>query len=333
ATLRAEVDQMQGPLQVGYYTQRVFEGAGFAAIERTLGDLLRDGDQGPTVATRALEGRLRALRAYARALVLTDFDRRHPLRRERFREEALRATPFRAMDAETMARVERETRRLAESLRGRLSVRRKRSRSGPLDVRRTLRAAMGTGGVPMRLLRRRRPEDRADLVVIGDISESMRVVARLFLTVMHVLGDTIPRTRTFVFVRDIGECTDLLRRYPMEEGLGRLYRGEAVRVADYTDYGEAFVRFDSLYRDAVGRRTTLVILGDARSNHMDPRVESFARLASRARRVLWLNPEPPTSFGLGDSVMPLYAPHCDAVLPVATLDALHRATTQILRLR
>ncbi|MGF1465653.1 MAG: VWA domain-containing protein [Sandaracinaceae bacterium] len=319
---------IQSPLQVGLYALRAAEAAGIDGLERDL-DALADavGDH-PADAARvqALREGASAFRAALRTRLRAEVERRNPRRLERARAERIEREPLLSLRRGEAELVQREVRRLGEALRDRLERRRRRHRRGRLDVRRTARLAARTGGVPARLVYRRRRRERPRLIVLVDISESVREVARFFLILVHAMQEAFRQTRSFVFVRDAAEVTDLFDRLPAAEAMSAAYRQG---VGASTDYGRALRAFVDGTRDTIDKRTTVVVLGDARANYLDPAPDALATLAVRAARVLWINPEERRSWGLGDSVMPLYQPYCTATFSVRTLADLRAAMDRV----
>ena len=216
-------------------------------------------------------------------------------------------------------------RRILQPLLRRLAVRigrRRRSRAtGRVDVRRTLRRSLQFGGVPVDLVRRRRAPHRPDLVVLCDVSGSVAEFARFTFTLVHALHTEVRDVRSFAFVGGIAEVTDVFRDARFDIPLDRLVGGSGVVGLDgHSDYGAVFRQFADEHLDAtIGSRTTLVIAGDARGNHREAGVDTFARIAGRARRVLWLNPEPAAAWGCADSLIEEYRASCTAVQEVRTL--------------
>jgi uncharacterized protein with von Willebrand factor type A (vWA) domain len=222
-----------------------------------------------------------------------------------------------------LRRAQLAVRRLAERLRARL-VRRERSRRrGVLAVRRTLRRNLGLGGLPAQLVFRSRRRERPDVVVLCDVSESVRHVTRLMLLFLYTLQSLFTRVRTFVFVSELAEVTSLLREERDPSRAADLaVAARAVSLAANSNYGRALRTFHADFLGAVTRRTTVLVVGDGRNNYNPPEAWVLGELRRRARRVLWICPEPPAAWGMGDSEMPLYAFHCDRVATVTTLDEL-----------
>jgi hypothetical protein len=225
--------------------------------------------------------------------------------------------------------VQREVERLGHLLRDRLERRRRRVRRGRLDVRSTARAALRTGGVPFTPVFRRRRRDRPKLVVLCDISDSVRAAARFLLVLVYAMQEAFLRTRSFVFVRDVGEVTALFAAHPIDAAVQLAFEGDAVPVGANSDYGRAFGQMAARHLDAIDRRTTVVVLGDARSNYLDPNLEAFEDMRRRAARIIWLNPEPRASWGFGDSEMERYRLLSAFAAPVRTLAELRQAMERL----
>ncbi len=186
-------------------------------------------------------------------------------------------------------------------------------RTGPVDLRRTIRASLGTGGVPVDIIPVREHPKRPQLVALCDVSTSVSSSAVFFLSVVSALADAFARLRTWAFIEIADEVTELCLQAQSAQELGRRITKEA-KVADitgYTDYGRVFKQLAVELEDVVDRRTTLIILGDARTNGRDPGLNAFASLASRAGRTLWLNPEPELYWDYGDSESTRYAKWCE----------------------
>ncbi|MFJ6894703.1 VWA domain-containing protein [Streptomyces hokutonensis] len=209
-----------------------------------------------------------------------------------------------------LAELRRAVQPLARKLATRLAARRRRASRGTIDLRRTLRGSLSTGGVPMRpVLRRRRPV-RPELVLLCDVSGSVSGFSDFTMLLVQALHDQFSKVRVFVFVNRLDEVTPLLAHGTADpEGLGARIRAEATLTGWHgsSDYGVALGEFAERYGDAVGPRTTVFVLGDARTNMSDPNLPAVRHIAQRARRVYWLNPEQRSHWGTGDSAAPGYA--------------------------
>jgi uncharacterized protein len=219
---------------------------------------------------------------------------------------------------------------LARKLATRLAVKRKRARDGRLDVRRTLRASLATGGVPAAPAFKARHVHRPELVVLCDVSGSVAAFARFTLLLCHALQGQFSRVRSFAFIDTVDEVTALLAAGdPVEAISGLAAKADLVRLDGHSDYGHAFERFLGVYGDAVTPRSTVLVLGDARNNYRAANAWALAEVHRRARRVYWLNPEPVVSWDSGDSIAGTYARHCDRMVECRTLRQLAAFVEQI----
>jgi len=189
-----------------------------------------------------------------------------------------------------------------------------RKRHAHVDVRRTMRASLQTGGVPIvlkyRPLRPRRPE----IFVLCDVSTSVTSASTFFLSVLHALHDAFRKLRSFVFIERISEVTDVFERErdfrTASEAISR--DAGVADISGYTDYGRVWTEFLALIEDELHPRATVIVLGDARTNGRPPRDDVFAAITAKAGRTFWLNPEPRLYWNYGDSVIAAYEQHCVA---------------------
>ncbi len=242
------------------------------------------------------------------------------LREERLRRVAFfQASEYRQMHA----LVRRMARRLAR-LHGR---RQHRAKRGVLNARRTLAMSVRHDGVPADLHWRRRRRDRSQIWVVCDVSGSVSQAARFLLLFLHAVSDVLPRVRSFAFASHFGEVTDDFARYDGEQAVARVLQRLS---GSGTDYGHMLSRLDAL-SSQINPQTTIIILGDARNNYMQPRERHLASVARRARQVFWLNPENAAQWNSGDAVMARYQPYCRAALRCANLDDLDRFVSRLMR--
>jgi uncharacterized protein with von Willebrand factor type A (vWA) domain len=208
--------------------------------------------------------------------------------------------------------------RVVAQLRRRLATQGRQSRGharrAHVDVRRTMRASLQTGGVPVVLKFRPQRPRRPEIYVLCDVSTSVTSASVFFLSVLHALHDSFRKMRSFVFIERVSEVTQI---FEDERDFGALSdqiarRAGVADVSGYTDYGRVWSELLELVEDDLHPRATVIVLGDARTNGRDPRAQEFAAIAARAGRTFWLNPEPRLYWNYGDSVMAAYEPHCRA---------------------
>lgn len=236
--------------------------------------------------------------------------------------------PFEALSEADMKRLRKEVSRLAALLRTRVALRQKRAKTGQLDPKATIRANLKHGNVPFDIKHRNRYL-KPRLVVICDISTSMRPVSELMLSLLYALQDQISKTHAFAFIDHL--------EYISPDFSVRSTAGAVASVLDRmppgyynTDLGYSLLNFTDGYLDTVDSRTTFILVGDGRNNYNEPRLDLFQRIARRSHRTIWLTPEPPHLWGTGDSDLKEYLPYCDTILQVGTLNELTEAIDEML---
>ncbi len=187
-------------------------------------------------------------------------------------------------------------------------------RHAHVDVRRTMRASLQTGGVPVVLKYRPRRPRRPEIYVLCDVSTSVTSASVFFLSVLHALHDSFRRMRSFVFIERISEVTDIFEHERDFSSVSERISGDAgvADISGYTDYGRVWSEFLADVENDLHPRATVIVLGDARTNGRDPRADIFAQIAARAGRTFWLNPEPRLYWNYGDSVIAAYEQYCTA---------------------
>jgi uncharacterized protein with von Willebrand factor type A (vWA) domain len=312
-------------LQVGYFTRRIWDQFPWQEIEGDLDALLRAAeaqglDPGALARLRTyMELRLEAFRRMVRQHVERELARRGPGSTERLQRELLADKPLFTLSADEVAQMRAVVARLARRIKDALALRRRREQEGKLDTHRTLRASLPYGGVPVDLRWRRRHRDKPRLVTLCDVSDSVRNASRFMLQLVWNLQECFSKVQSFVFVSEIAEVSDAFRTLPVERAVEYALGSAPVDYHSRSDFGFAFARFCRESLDRLDRKTTLLVLGDARNNYNDPQAWALRLMRERVKGIIWLNPEGQWGWGVGDSVMPVYAPHCDLVRECRTL--------------
>lgn len=337
AALQVDFSGLASPLQTGFFGRRVLSamsGGGGGAnreirlIEEALAANGLDSQLIERVSDRLTDA-LKALEDSARRAADLEYRARD---RELLTRESKGAMhrPIGSLSREELVRMREVVLRLGERLKARIVRKRRERRRGQLHVRRTLRRNLHLGGLPaMPVFRRKRP-DRPDVVVLCDVSDSVRNVSRLMLQFLHTLQSLYSRVRTFVFVSDLAEITSNLKDTKPEALLDGAMLASVINLSANSNYGRALRDFHADFRGAVTRKTTVIVIGDGRGNYQPAEAWVLGELRRRARRVVWLCPESRNSWGFGDSEMYAYSRHCHAVFPVRTVDELARAAERIL---
>jgi len=241
--------------------------------------------------------------------------------------DGLMNRPFDALSDADKKLLQREVKRLAAALRTRIALRQKRAKSGQLDPKATIRANLKYHGVPMELRYRDRTH-KPKILVICDISTSMRFCSELMLSFLFALQGQVRKTHAFAFIDHLEYISNDLNGRDADEAISNVL----IRMPPgyySTDLGWSLNDFEREYIDMLNGQTTLILVGDGRNNYNDPRLDIFSQMTRRAARTIWLNPEPPTMWH-GDSDMHKYAPLCDDVLKVGNLRELAAAVDQLL---
>jgi len=235
--------------------------------------------------------------------------------------------PFEALSDSDKQLLQHEVKRLAAMLRTRIALRQKRAKSGQMDPKATIRANLKYHGVPMEIKHKDRTR-KPKIVVICDVSTSMRFCSELMLSFLFALQGQVRKTHAFAFIDHLEYISDDFSgsdaNGAIQSVLWRMPSGHY-----NTDLGWSLNDFQNEYMDTLNSGTTLLIVGDGRNNYYDPRLDIFSAMSRRATRTIWLNPEPPTLWH-GDSDMPKYAPLCNDVLKVSNLRELANAVDSLL---
>ena len=237
------------------------------------------------------------------------------------------------VDERERADLEEALRRLARRLRGARTSRQRNTPRGRVSPGRTMRRNMRYEGVPFQPVTTSRAADKPRLLLLADVSLSVRATARFTLHLVHGMQSLFTQARSFAFVDAPVEITELFAEHPLERALGLVFdglpAGGLLDVDASSDYGAAFTRLLSEHSATLDRRTTLIVLGDGRGNGNDARVDTFQEIARRVRETIWLTPEPRYSWPLGSCDLPRYAEFCDRVQVVGDLSGLQQAAQQM----
>jgi uncharacterized protein len=298
--------QGEGSGVIGVDVQRIRRALELKGEASAPGEL-QDPESVPVENLRAFERHLR--RELERALI----ERTQSLPASRPLREFDRALP--SGPIQDLAAVHRVVAQLKRRLQTQGHEHRGRRRSQVVDVRRTMRTSLETGGVPLNLRYRPRRPKRPELYVLCDVSTSVTSASVFFLSVLHALHDAFRKLRSFVFVERISEVTDVFERERNFKAVSEAIATDAgvADVSGYTDYGRVWLEFLEKVVDDLDPRSTVIVLGDARTNGREPHARVFGTISERAGRTFWLNPEPKLYWNYGDSVIRAYEPYCDGL--------------------
>ena len=326
---RARVDDIQQGFQEGRFAHGVASELGLGALVREIERLKEQLQGGDARFAQYLERRLQDLNDMIKALVRGQLERQDVARRDHERLAALADKSFFYLTEEEIRRMQEAVQKLAQRLRNVISIRRRRARRGKFDSSGTLRRNLQYGGVPFRIVWDRRKKEKPQVMVLCDVSDSVRNVSRFMLQFVYSLQDLYSKVRSFIFVSEVGEITRLFEEQDIHQAIETALRGDVINVYAHSDFGRAFKGFHRDYIAAVNKRTTVIVLGDARNNYNLPHEWVLKEIRQRAKQLIWLNPENRMTWGFGDSEMDHYAPHCTLVEECRNLGQLYRVIDRL----
>jgi uncharacterized protein with von Willebrand factor type A (vWA) domain len=197
-----------------------------------------------------------------------------------------------------------------------------KSNRGLLDVKKTLRSSAKYQGIPMEIFFRGRPPRKGKIITLCDLSGSVWSAARFMLNMLYSLQECFTQVRSFVFVAGLDEVTQIFENFEINHAIDKVLSEAEIDYNAATDYGQTFRDFKKDYMDILNKKTTLIIIGDGRTNYANPEEEILDQMRDRCRRIIWLNPETEIFWNSGDSVMRLYQKYCHEVRPCQNLNQL-----------
>ena len=322
------LDRMESPLQVNYYLRRFRQQLDLDGVRMETGRFIDDLEARGLPGDRALamreylDGNLERLDRELRRLLREELARNRYLYLHRLENEDLAERRLIGLSEADLATMRPAVERLARRVKDRLSQRYQHAEAGRFDLKATLRANVGLGG-PLAWLRfHDKKPHRPQVVALCDVSNSVRNFSRFMLLFLYTLKEVVARVRSFIFVGDLVEVTEIFRRRELNEAVSMAAAGQGLQYAFRTDYGASLLQFQQDHLAAINSRTTVFILGDARNNFFDPHAAALEAIADKARRLIWLNPEPQLNWKLGDSVMETYRSYCTKVVECGNLKQL-----------
>ncbi|MGD1968121.1 MAG: VWA domain-containing protein [Desulfobacterales bacterium] len=219
-------------------------------------------------------------------------------------------------EVETMREVIEQ---LVRKLKDAISRRYARHHRGVLDIKKTLRRSAGYQGIPLELFFRNRPLRKSKIVALCDVSGSVWSAARFMLNMLYSLQECFTQVRSFVFVAGLDEVTHVFEDFEINQAIEKILKEADIEYNAATDYGLTLRQFKNNYMDMLNKKTTLIIIGDGRTNYGNPEENILGEMRDKSRRVIWLNPETPYFWYTGDSEMRTYMEYCDEVRPCQNL--------------
>lgn len=321
-------------MQKNVYTVRMLEKMGMPKLDSTLNQLksMQGSGAAQAAAAQLEDGRERITEA-VRNYVEREYDL-HARTAEDLMESHLRTTRLTNIEQRNFAKIQEIIQKLVKQLEDRYSRRLKAAKRGKLDYKKTMRKSVCYGGLMFEPYWKKKKVDLPDVIAICDISRSVLRVVRFLLMFLYSMQKRIGRIRILAFCSNLADVTPIFEKYPIEEALSRMQEDPNLPILrGRTDYDRTFMEFKEHYMKLVTRNTTVIILGDARNNYYNSRVEILKMISERCKRLIWLNPETRPFWGTGDSEMKTYTPYCHLLKECNTLTHLERVVGSLLSVR
>jgi uncharacterized protein with von Willebrand factor type A (vWA) domain len=325
---QVKVHEIQMFTQKGVYTRRIMDVMGLSDLQQEVFELTDSAAVPDHRLAQDLSRRRDWLRERVRDHVEHQFLLHADVTGRRLRESLLSNVRLSSLEHRHHRLIQDIVQRMARKLVSAYSRRRKIFRRGQLHVPRTLRRNMKYDDAIFDLHWKSVRADRPRVFAICDVSGSVANYARFMLMFLYSLEEVLPKVRSFAFSSELGEVSELFSRNTVDDAIAlalKQYGGGS------TDYGQALADFRKHCLGDIDKRSTVIILGDARNNNGDARTDVLKEIYDRARRVIWLNPEPRTMWNTGDSEMRHYSPYCHQVDECGTLTQLERIVSRLLR--
>ncbi|MEJ5376217.1 MAG: VWA domain-containing protein [bacterium] len=319
AARAVSLSQIQFPLQAGSYMRRMNEHLDWDRAAEELERALEELSQGALnaqeleQAREALRQNKESFQRLLRRLITREVQKAAHSVRESFVMDTLMGKSFSALSDHEIREMRRVVARLVQRLRSKMALLERTRQRGRMDIRKTLRRNLQHGGVPVELVFKVRRRRKAQVVALCDVSSSVWNASRFMLNLLYAIQDQFAQVRSFVFVSELGEVTHFFQRYEINEAIQKALKEAPIRYHSYSDYGDVLLEFHAKHLGEISTRSIVIIIGDGRNNYLPTRAWVLQELKERVRKLIWLNPEPRSMWGTGDSAMLEYAPFCTSV--------------------
>ncbi len=339
AAAAVDLNEIRFFTQRGLYTQRILREMGVEGLDAAIREAQQAGGVGDGLGNGQGSGQRPGLAGDLEAARARLFESAKDLVERRLsiygaetsrdlKESRLRRSKLGNLDRRDQEEMRRLVTRIAKRLAALHSRKPKRRNRGTLDLRRTMRKNYANDGIMFDLEWKRKKVAKPKVMAICDVSGSVAAVARFLLQFLYALHDILNDVRSFAFSGKLIETSDFFKRHDVEVAVDQVMNAVGYMS---TDYGKSLEDFREGWLEDVDKRTTIVILGDGRSNNTEPRSDILKELSERSKRILWLNPEPPPLWGTGDSEIYRYKPYCNLMREVNTLQHLERIVNDLVK--
>ncbi|HBH12698.1 MAG TPA: hypothetical protein DDX29_06265 [Clostridiales bacterium] len=328
----SRLNEMQYRTQQGMYVQKIMDQIGLKNFEEDLIYLSQRKIPGTESMVSALEKRKKDLWEFVENYVKSQYELHEGRRNEHSLENRLQDTRFAELKEHEMESMKTIINRFVKKIYSQYSKRKKNYKKGFLDIKKTLRKNSSNDGMLFDIQWRFKKINRPDIFVICDISNSVRYASHFMLLFLYSLNNTLLKIRSFVMYSDLVEVSHIFKEYEVEEALDRIYSGEDLDILlGYTDYGESFKDFKEICGKSINKKSTIIILGDARNNDTNPHIEILKEIKDKCKKLIWLNPEKKLLWGTSDSEMDRYLPYCDIAEECNTIGQLNKVLNDIFK--
>jgi uncharacterized protein len=320
--------------QKSMYIQRILKGMGGEGLDRDIKRLSNEYDGYSKEKARLLKQARDLLFENVRDFVEQQFSLFAGSATEKMLERYLRDVRLSNLEKRDFQRMHVIIKKMVKRLNNLHSRRKKSSKRGALDLKKTLRENVAYQGLIFDPQWKARKIDRPDLVVLCDVSRSVEAIARFMLLFLYGLNEEVARISSYIFCSNLVEISRIFEEYPVDQALERLQKGVGLGIMlGRTDYGQALLDFKENWMEKISNKTTVIILGDARNNYGDPQTGIMRLIQERSKRLIWLNPEAPAFWGIDDSEMKRYLPYCYFARECNTINHLERVVDLLLSTR
>jgi hypothetical protein len=316
--------------QVNQFARRVLEAMGIEGLDAAIARLRGSGDAERERLAEYLELRRRAVAELARDLVERRLAASGGGEADRLHDEFLRDARLVNVDRRDLARMRVLVRAMGRRLASRYGRTRTHAKRGHLDVRRTIRRSVAFEGVPFRTYWRKRKVEKPRIALLCDVSGSCAPLAHFLLLFAYSLSEAFSDIRSYAFATSLIDVSDVMKRETIDDAIAHIMRAIGFQSSDY---GRALGTFEREFLETIDRKTTVVVLGDGRTNYHNPRIDVMRRIYDRARRVVWLNPEHRVAWGMDDSEMLRYLPYTNVARVCNRLRHLEDVIAELVKAR
>lgn len=317
--------------QKGLYIQRIMKSMGSGGLEKDIRSAMRSNSPSSEQYVKALEKARDRLFENVRDFVERQYSLFAKSGTEEALEKYLRRMKLSNLEERDFFLMKKIIQKMVKRLNSIHSRRKKQAKRGKLDFKKTLRKSISSQGIIFDMKFKSRKVDRPDIIVLCDVSRSVQAVSRFMLLFLYSLNEEIAKINSFVFCSNLVDVSHVFQEDDVEKALSRVESNSGLGIIyGKTDYGQVLRELKEHCINRINTKTTLIILGDARNNWGNPETPILKLIHDRSKKIIWLNPEPRSFWGIGDSEMDKYLPYCFLARECNTVSHLERVVDNVL---